>query len=454
MSPLVYAGLFPHPPLLITGVGDEQKPEVQSTDQACRELAGRIAAREPELVVIITPHGPVFSDAYTVADWTPLKGGFTAFGSPESMVWENDSAYVQALDQLAERVNLPLYAVDGRQLGKHRQSTELDHGAMIPLWYLEQAGWRGKIAVVRIGGLAPRQCWEIGRALTMATDKKLALIASGDMSHCLTDDAPSPYNPAGAKFDKLVTSALERGEFATVLAIPPDERQRAAECGWRPLITLLGSLSQWQVESQVLSYEGPFGVGYLVAGFDVRGPNGQAEFPDHTPQDRSRLTALAREAISHYLTSGEYLDAPADLAPPLDKRAGTFVSLKLDDQLRGCIGTIEPRHPNLATEIIANAVDAAVNDPRFEPVTEAELTELSISIDVLGGLTPASFADLDPKQLGLVVEWQGRRGLLLPDLPGVDTAEEQLAITCQKAGISEKHRDEAKLFTFTVTRYS
>lgn len=455
MSPLVFAGFVPHPPLLIEGIGDGEKAEVAQTDGAYREFARRLKETAPTTVVVVTPHGPVFSDAFTMAGWPSLKGDFTPFGSLVSMAWPNDLDYVERAQALAGARNLPLLSLTARELASHRHSTTLDHGAMVPLWYLQQAGWQGKVVCVRIGGLPPAQCYGMGQVLAQAADQgSVALVASGDMSHCLTMDAPSPYNPAGAQFDEVIVRALAEKNFTTVLAISPELRQRAAECGWRPLITLLGALDGRACQSEVLSYQGPFGVGYLVATFELGPPGSMPSLPlpKARPVEASPHTRLAKDAIRHYLETG---DVPEEAAkPPLDTKAAAFVTLHLDDQLRGCIGTIQPAQSSLAQEIVVNAIDAATEDPRFPPVTAEELAELIISVDVLSPPTPAQYSQLDPARLGLIAQWQGKRGLLLPDLPGVDSPEEQLKIVCAKANIPWPKSREAELYTFTVERFT
>ena len=452
MPSLLFAGFMPHPPLLVEGVGDEMKTEVARTDAACRQLAERVAELAPETVVVVSPHGPVFADAYTMPDWQRLSGDFNAFGSTVSMEWENDVRYVKRAMELADENALPLTAISRQQLSSLRQPHALDHGTMLPLYYLEQAGWQGKVACVRIGGLPPRECYRIGTVLARASAGPTVIIASGDLSHCLNDQAPSPYNPAGPEFDAGIKKALEKKEFQSILDMPPEFRQRAAECGWRPLVTLLGSLDEINVSTQVLSYEGPFGVGYLVASFELQ-PGKAASLVPATaaPREQSTHARLARRAIEHYLATGQLL--PAADAEELSSRAGAFVSLKSDDQLRGCIGTVEPAQPSLAEEIIVNAVDAATKDPRFEPVSPDELSTLRITVDVLGPLQPAGFNDLDPATKGVVAEWKGRRGLLLPDLPGIDDGEQQLAIAMEKGGIPAERRQETSLYTFTVERF-
>ncbi|MBI3013643.1 MAG: AmmeMemoRadiSam system protein A [Candidatus Tectomicrobia bacterium] len=161
---------------------------------------------------------------------------------------------------------------------------------------------------------------------------------------------------------------------------------------------------------------------------------------------------LAREAIRTYLETSEICSLPAPLSEEMERHAGTFVSLKKREELRGCIGTYLPSQKNIAEEIIHNAISAATRDPRFPPVTLQELDNLEISVDVLGPPTPVkALNELDPRQYGIIVEHEGRRGLLLPDLEGVDTVEQQIEIARKKAGIGAD--DPVEIRKFEVVRY-
>ncbi len=161
---------------------------------------------------------------------------------------------------------------------------------------------------------------------------------------------------------------------------------------------------------------------------------------------------LAQETIRRYIQEGRVVSPPEELTPEMRERAGAFVSLKKRGQLRGCIGTIEPMEENVAQEIIRNAIAAATRDPRFPPVGPEELEELDISVDVLTTPEPVEgMEDLDPKWYGVIVESGWRRGLLLPDLEGVDTAEYQVEICRRKAGIGP--REPVQLYRFEVIRY-
>jgi len=167
----------------------------------------------------------------------------------------------------------------------------------------------------------------------------------------------------------------------------------------------------------------------------------------------SAPVALARRSLQYYLENGTMLPVPADVPPEIKGQAGVFVSMKRHGELRGCIGTFQPTQPTIAAEIINNAVAAGTEDPRFWPVETDELPELTISVDVLNPPERvSSTAELDPQKYGIIVRSGRKSGLLLPMLEGVDTVEEQVAITRQKAGIGPD--EPIDLYRFTVTRYS
>jgi AmmeMemoRadiSam system protein A len=173
---------------------------------------------------------------------------------------------------------------------------------------------------------------------------------------------------------------------------------------------------------------------------------------DIEPKKLHPLAQLAKDTVESYVKSRQRV-TPRELTPEMKERAGVFVSIKKSGMLRGCIGTFEPRQSNVAEEIMNNAVSSATQDPRFPPVIPAELPHLTYSVDVLTRPEPVeSASELDPKKYGAIVESGRRRGLLLPDLEGVDTVEEQIDICRQKAGIAPN--EPVKLYRFQVKRYS
>lgn len=164
------------------------------------------------------------------------------------------------------------------------------------------------------------------------------------------------------------------------------------------------------------------------------------------------LVQLARQAIEVYVREGRILRPPVDPTPEMQARAGVFVSLHRQGQLRGCIGSFSPTHARVADEIIASAIASASEDPRFDRLARHELGDLEISVDVLSEPEPVTDANtLDPKRYGLIVQAGRRRGLLLPDLEGVDTVADQIDICRRKGGIASS--EPVQLSRFTVTRY-
>jgi AmmeMemoRadiSam system protein A len=273
----------------------------------------------------------------------------------------------------------------------------------------------------------------------------VAFIASGDLSHRLKPEAPAGYNPSAHVFDEEVVGALQANEPSRIVGIDHGLRKLAGECGYRSMLVAIGAASGLPLSCEVMNYEAPFGVGYLVAQLT----NVAAE-----PESGDAVPGLARRAVETFIREGEMLDAPAAHSGLLAERAPCFVCLKTrDGELRGCIGTIEAVKQSLAEEIVANAVSAAIHDPRFDPVRENELDDLVYSVDVLLAPEPAVVEELDPKVYGVIVEdeSESRRGLLLPDIPGVETAEQQVEIATRKAGIPLG--TPVKLSRFKVERY-
>lgn len=185
-------------------------------------------------------------------------------------------------------------------------------------------------------------------------------------------------------------------------------------------------------------------------------PSGADAHEAFLPHDDKGITELARNAIEVYVLKGHVVEPPPfPKTSPLGRPSACFVSIKtIGRELRGCIGTIEPEYGTLAEEVIANAVKAATRDPRFRPVSGGELPSLLYSVDVLGSLETARFEDLNPSIFGVVVTDRSgsRRGLLLPDIESIETADQQVGIAAGKAGI--KTGEPLRLYRFRTRRFS
>ncbi len=302
-------------------------------------------------------------------------------------------------------------------------NTKLDHGCAVPLYFLQRNGWRGKVVALGYSFLSNEDHVRFGSCIGRAIrdlGRPVALIASGDLSHRLKPDAPAGFNPTAYIFDDEIVDALRANNPERIVQINQNLRELAGECGYRSMLIAVGATRELPLSCEVLNYEAPFGVGYMVAQLTSRelvkagATTTNLAAADGPEPDGENLPALARAAVEHFVMEGTQLEAPASDSELLQARAACFVSLKtLDGDLRGCIGTIEPAHDTLAAEVIANAISAATRDPRFSPVAAEELANLRYSVDVLSSTEPTEMEDLDPSIYGVIVEDEReRQGLL------------------------------------------
>ena len=227
------------------------------------QLEGELYSKKPETIIVISPHGNLMSEAFTINHSPTLKGNFEDFGDLEtSLEFKNDLGLAYQIREFAE-TKVPLILTT---------EESLDHGALVPLFYLTQH--LKDIAVIPMGySMLNRQThFELGkyiREVLNKTSKRVALIASGDLSHRLTNDAPAGYSQEGQKFDKKIVELIKNKKFGEIINLDEKLVEEAGECGYRSMLILLGAISEINYQPEVLSYEGPFGVGYLVANFII-----------------------------------------------------------------------------------------------------------------------------------------------------------------------------------------
>lgn len=459
--PILAAYAVPHPPILLPEVGVGEEQQLRRTAEAYAEVARRVAAHKPDVLIVCSPHATLYADYFHISPGLAADGSLARFGAPEvALHVEYDAELAKRIEKCARPSQLPAGGMGERE-------PALDHGTLIPLWLLRQAGVGCKAVRIGLSGLPALAHYRLGQCIAEATEalgRRAVLIASGDLSHKLSESSPYGFASEGPILDRQITAALAAGDFTALLTLSPELAEAGAECGLRSFQIMAGALDRRAVQAELLSYEGPFGVGYGVAAFEVCGADAERAFGERLERERKealrRLKAgedayvrLARQSLEAFVRRGERITMPDGLPPEmLHIRAGAFVSLKKDGQLRGCIGTIEPTAESVAVEILRNAVAAAANDPRFEPVREEELDELVYSVDVLGAAQAvASEAELDQARYGVIVKHGARRGLLLPDLEGVDTVAKQVEIARRKAGIGAE--EPVKLFRFEVVRH-
>lgn len=278
MKNMVGCALLPHPPIMVPEVGGGELDKIASTVRSAQQAAETICARNPQTVVLISPHGPVFEDAVGISVHPRLRGGLAAFGAADvSFGFETDGLLVRHILRKAERLGVNVVELTDELAKTYRFSLSLDHGAVVPLYYLHKAGFRGQLVHISVGMLPYEEMYTFGKAVQAAigmTDKRVAVIASGDLSHRLKPGAPAGYSPEGGEFDRRVVEALDNFDVKALLGLDAAFIEQAGECGLRPVFFLMGVLGGLEIRGKVLSYEGPFGVGYAVALFTMKDGDG------------------------------------------------------------------------------------------------------------------------------------------------------------------------------------
>ena len=455
---IVGAFMVPHPPLIVPQVGRGGEKQIEATRAAYAQAAQEIADLRPETIIISSPHSVLYSDYFHISPGSFAQGDFGSFGAPEVRFREEyDTEITAFIEAMAEARGIP-----AGTLGPRQQDRALDHGVMVPLWFIRKCYSGFRLVRIGLSGLPLTEHYRVGQLIREAvesTGRRAVYVASGDLSHKMQTYGPYGYAPEGPEYDARIMDVCSRAAFGELFDFNESFCDRAAECGHRSFVMMAGALDGVSVEAEQLSHEDVTGVGYGVCRFRPGGPDPDRRFLEayegRLRESLARQRAaedpwvqLARLSLETYVRSSRLISVPEGLPPELtERRAGAFVSVHKQGRLRGCIGTIAPTEDCLAREIIQNAVSAATRDPRFSPIEAEELPWLEISVDVLGEPENiASTEELDVKRYGVIVSRGSRRGLLLPDLEGVDTVEEQVAIARQKAGIGAKEKVELQRF--------
>jgi AmmeMemoRadiSam system protein B/AmmeMemoRadiSam system protein A len=423
-----------------------------SAERLKEMIAGMVdeASAKEEIIGLISPHagyiysGPVagatisrvkFKDTFII-----MGPNHTGLGKPFSIMtegtWWTPLGEVRIDSELGKRILAASKYLEEDD-GAHR----FEHSVEVQLPFLQYFSSNFGLVPIVLSHASGAIYKDIGREIAAAVKdlkREVVIIASSDMTHY------EPQESANRK-DKYAIEAI--------LQLDEDELLRRLEelnitmCGYAPAISLIMAAKELGAgKAELVKYQtsgdttGDYSsvVGY--AGIVIK------------RLDMSPLVRLAKEAVETCVREDSIIPPPEKLSPEMKKQAGIFVSLHKLGQLRGCIGTLEPTQENVAMEVIVNAISSATRDPRFPPVTAKELKDLEYSVDVLTRPRPVKDKDrLNPKKYGVIVECGSRKGLLLPDLDGVDSVEQQIDICRQKAGI---YPDEPiKLYKFEVKRY-
>lgn len=459
---ILAAFMVPHPPMIVPAVGRGSEQQIQKTIDAYEQVADEIAALAPETIIITSPHAVMYADYFHISPGRGARGDFGRFRAAQVRFDEAyDRELVSELASIASEQGFPAGVMGERD-------KQLDHGTMVPLYFVRNKYKGAKIVRIGLSGLPLSEHYRLGQMIREAVDRtgrRVVLIASGDLSHKLQDYGPYGFAEEGPQYDARIMDVCGRAAFGELFDFDETFCDRAAECGHRSFVIMAGVFDGLAVKATQLSHEDVTGVGYGICTFYPGEKDESRHFLQQYLEGASRRLAekrakedpyvqLARKSVEYYILHHRKMEMPENLPEELlTRQAGAFVSIHEHGKLRGCIGTISPVRDCVAREIIDNAVSASTRDPRFDPIRADELKWLEISVDVLGEAEAiSSAAELDVKRYGVIVSKGRKRGLLLPDLDGVDTVEEQISIAKSKAGIADWDNN-VELQRFEVVRH-
>lgn len=453
--PIIKSYIVPHPPMIIESIGKGREKEVQKTIDSYRKVAKEIKKIEPETIVILSPHTTMYSDWFHIISKETMVGNLSEFNCDITFEEENDITLIEEFDKIVKENNFPA------QLMK-KGNQNLDHAEMIPLYFIEKEYNDFQLVVIGISGLPLIKHYELGIYLKKAIEKmnrKVVIVASGDLSHTLKEDGPYGFKEEGPIYEKEMESIIREGNFDKLMDYSNTTLEKIGDCGHRAFTILAGCYDKEEVKTEVFSHEDVTGVGYLVADIEAVREDKNRDFLNKKQEkERERIKkikgqedkyiTLAREAIENEVNGIEskkkkYFKKNHDAC---------FVTIYSYHQLRGCIGTYLPQYNSLEEEIIENAKAAAVKDPRFPKIVKEELDFLEIHVDILKKPVLAkSIYEFDPKKYGILVITNEKSGLLLPNIEGIDDVEEQLKIALKKGNIDEK--EPYLMYKFEVERH-
>ncbi len=422
-------------------------PESPSQLKAMIETCIDERVTKEEVIGLVSPHagyiysGPVagaviskvkFKDTFVI-----MGPSHTGRGKPLSIMtqgtWKTPLGEVEIDSELSKRI-----LTTSSYLEEDSIAHQYEHSIEVQLPFLQYFQPNIKIVPIILAYATGAIYKEIGKELARAIkelNREVVIMASSDMTHY------EPQESAQRKDNKAIEAILDLNEDELLKRV--DELDMSM-CGYAPTVSLISAAKE-------LGATGAELVRYQTSGDTTGDYSAVVGYAGIIITGMSPLARLAKETVESFVKEGK-TPHPEGLTPEMRKKAGVFVSIHKFDELRGCIGTSEPQRKNVAEEIIANAISSATRDPRFPPVAPNELKHLSYSVDVLTKPKPIPSKDrLDPRKYGVVVECGLRRGLLLPDLEGVDTVDEQIDICCQKGGIMPD--EPVKLYRFEVKRY-
>lgn len=266
MEQIMVCALMPHPPMMIPEIGKDELDNMQDTIASVQRVARAIKEQNPQTIILVSPHGPVVEDSASISIHPRLKGDFGEFGMPDIVIgFETDDLLARHILRQTDRLGINLMELTDDAAKNHRLTLALDYGALVPLYYVSKAGFRGQLIHISVGTLSYEELYTFGKAVQIAVNmlgKRVSVIVSGDLSHTEAVDASDVAR--ARKFDKEILQAVKELNVKELLTLDHKLIEESGECGLRPIFFLMGVVGGTDATAELLSYEAPFGVGYGV----------------------------------------------------------------------------------------------------------------------------------------------------------------------------------------------
>jgi MEMO1 family protein len=259
-----FASICPHPPIIVPTIGNPSDlKQVSKTIESMNSLAQKLKTSEAETLLIISPHGPLDFNQFTIIDSPLLLGHFYNFGDFKTeLIFKNDLEKIKLIEKECSLKDIPLRKI---------KEKELDHGSLVPLYFLSQKAPKIKVIPIGYSDMSTKEHFQFGKSIKEALRKeKVAVVASGDLSHILSKESPAGYSKRGKEFDEKLISFLEEKNIEEILNMDSILIEEAGQCAYNSIIILLGILNETEWKPEILSYQDPFGVGYLTANMKIK----------------------------------------------------------------------------------------------------------------------------------------------------------------------------------------
>lgn len=465
---------MPHPPIIIPQIGGGEGVLAQKTIDGMKTVSNLIKSIKPDTIIFITPHGNSFNNGVCVLYGNELQGDFSSFGNGDiSFEKEINKELTERINFILEEKDILSVLMDNDLAKYYNVDVSLDSGVMVPMHFIDQYYNNYNIVHITPGFISYEDSYKmgslIGDILTNIGYNSL-VVCSGDLSHTLKEVGPYKYNSSGAILDEMICTAIKEGDPLPLIMSKNKLIKDAGECGLRSFLVGFGVVDGLGYESKLISYEGPFGVGYATGYLSTNGTKKESLFkPLEENKEKIYLQRiikeddyikLARMSIEYYVTNNRKINignikneiSDSFIKEAINNSGGVFVSIYSQGQLRGCIGTIMGAKDCLLEEIVYNSISACSNDTRFDPIEVKELKNLDIRVDIL--MKPElvlSKEELDVFTYGIIVQQGDKRGVLLPNIDGVKTVDEQIEIAMDKAGVLRG--TDFEMYRFKVIRH-